>query len=81
MGKVRVNDPTIAYGQKLRIGYKAASSASAFTYLPDFPGPGDMPFEFIISAGTYDVETTIICPNCSGNIYSSPIVSTVAVLT
>lgn len=80
MGTVRVNY-TIEYAQKLRIGYKASASASAFTYLPDFPGPDQAPFDFTLSPGTYDVETTVICPNCSGNIYSDPIVSTVAVLT
>ncbi len=80
MGNVRIN-AELEFGQSSRIGWKINGSAGPYTYLNSFPGPDDMPFTFILPAGTYDIEVSTICPNCSGNIYSDPEVKTVVVLT
>lgn len=80
MGTVRLGY-SIEYGQNLRIGYKATGSSNAYTYLNDFPGPEDAPYEFELPAGIYDIEMTTICPNCSGNKYADPEIRTVNVLT
>lgn len=70
---------SIPFGTNLRIGYKAFNSAAAYTYLNTFPGPSDSPFSFTLASGDWDIETTTICPNCSGNTFSDPVVSTVSV--
>lgn len=71
---------TIAYGSVARIGYKPFNSASPYTYLNVFPGPSDSPFEFTgPTTGAWDIEVTEVCPNCSGNRYSAPVLSTVTV--
>lgn len=80
MGTVRINGE-LELGQSIRIGWKVTASANPYTYLNTFPGPEDLPFDFNLPAGQYDIETSTICPNCSGNVYSDPEVRTVNVLT
>ena len=80
MGNIKITY-TIPYGSALRIGYKAAGSSSAYTYLTTFPDAADSPYQFTVPAGFYDVEISTICPNCSGNRYSDPYVTQVTVPT
>lgn len=80
MGTVRISGE-LEFGQHMRIGHKVTGSSGPYTYLNSFPGPDDIPFDFTLPVGIYDIEVTTICPNCSGNIYSDPEVRTVNVLT
>lgn len=70
---------TIEYGQRLRIGYKQASSSGPYNYLPDFPTPEESPYEITLPTGTYDLELTTVCPNCAGNKYSDAYLTTITV--
>lgn len=72
---------TIAFNQKIRIGYRVWGSSGPYTYLNTFPGPGDSPYDLtsVLTTGDWDVEVTVICPNCSGNSYSSPTVTSITV--
>jgi len=74
MASITVNY-TIAYGSSLRIGYRPASSSVPYTYLTTYPSYNDSPYTFDgIPLGIYEVELTTICPNCSGGVYSNPVV-------
>lgn len=80
MGTVRIN-ATFEFGQHLRIGHKPDGSSGPYTYLTTFPGADQMPFNFTLPAGIYQIELSVICPNCAGNEYSDPEVRTIQVLT
>ena len=65
---------SIPYGTTLRIGFRPQGSTSAFTYPTPYKSYDDLPATITVpAAGTYEVEYTIICPNCSLGTYSSPI--------
>ena len=82
MGLVNTGSTSINFGSSLRIGYRQAFSAGPFTYLSHFPSYDELPYNFNISpAGQYEIEYTEICPNCSGGIYSDPIIVQVNVLS
>lgn len=69
---IKVEGP-LDYGNVLRIGYRLNGSSGPYTYLNTYPAPEDLPYTFPVPApGTYEVEVTAICPNCSGNRYSDP---------
>ncbi len=64
---------SIDYGATLRIGYRMYGSASAFTYIVNYPSSEELPYTVNLpTAGTYEIEYTQVCPNCSGNRYSEP---------
>jgi hypothetical protein len=77
MGTININ-LSIPYGASLRIGYRVTNSGNAFTYLTNFVSFDALPYAFNVAsvAGTYDVELTVICPNCSLGTYSIPTVIT-----
>lgn len=81
MPNIKTGTTTIKFGSVLRIGYRPFGSTSAFTYIPNYPGPDDLPdYTFSVpTAGTWEVEYTEICASCSNNRYSTPIVNTVSV--
>lgn len=69
---------TIDNGQKVRICYRPFNSAGPYTCLNDFPGPEESPYTFSLpSSGDWEIQVTTICPNCSGNNYSDPVISMV----
>jgi hypothetical protein len=74
MAKITVN-ATIVYNATLRIGYKIKNSSNPFVYVPAYPEQADLPYEITgVPVGAYEVELTQICPNCSGGLYSDPII-------
>lgn len=74
MANITVN-ATIVYKAALRIGYRIKNSSNPFVYIPAYPEQGDLPYSITgVPVGTYEVELTQICPNCSGGLYSSPII-------
>jgi len=70
MGQVSTGTTSINFGSRLRIGYRVAFSTSAFTYLGTYPTADQLPYEFTLPAGTYEIEYTQLCASCSGNQYS-----------
>mgnify|MGYP003405103733 CR=1 len=72
MPSVSTGSTTIPYGSTLRIGYRPYGSTSPYTYLGSFPGYDSLPYTFTLSSGTWQLEYTSICPNCSMPKYSSP---------
>ena len=77
MGTITIT-ASIPYGATLRVGYRVTNSGNNFTYVNPFPTFNDLPYTFSVpdTAGTYDVELTVICPNCSLGTYSTPVVIT-----
>lgn len=74
MASVTVNY-TIPFGSSIRIGYRIQGSSSAFTYINTYPTYNDSPFTFSgLALGTYEVELTTICPNCTGGIFGEPVI-------
>jgi hypothetical protein len=66
---------TINPGASLRIGYRVKNSSNPFTYLSVYPTSVDLPYTITgLGAGFYEVELTQICPNCSGGVFSDPII-------
>jgi hypothetical protein len=72
MAFVTTGSTVISFGATLRIGYRTYGSSSPYTYLSYFPSYNELPYEFELSSGTWQVEYTTICPNCSGSVYSDP---------
>lgn len=74
MASITVNY-TIPFGSNLRIGYRAQATSDPFTYLPNYPSYTDSPYTFSgLALGTYEVQLTTICPNCSGGVFADPVV-------
>ena len=74
MANITVNY-SIPFGASIRIGYRVQASSNPFTYISGFPSYNDSPV--VISGlpiNNYEVELTTICPNCSGGIFSNPVV-------
>lgn len=67
---------SIPFGTHARIGYRLKSSSDPFTYDPvNYPAYNEFPFTISgLALGTYEVEVTTVCPNCSGGIYSEPVI-------
>lgn len=66
---------TVVPGASLRIGYRVKNSSNPFTYLSVYPTANDLPYTISdLPNSMYEVELTQICPNCSGGIYSTPII-------
>lgn len=73
---------SIPYGSSIRIGYRLANTENPFVYINSFPTFEDSPYTITgISPGNYEVETTTICPNCSGGIFSDPIITPADAIT
>lgn len=74
MADITVNY-TVSFGASVRIGYRIQGSSSAFTYLPNYPTYNDSPYTISgLAVGTYEVELTAVCPNCSGGVFSDPVI-------
>lgn len=73
MPDVSTGATTIPLGSNLRIGYRLNGSTSAYTYVSTLPESEDLPFTFTVpTMGEWEIEYTVICNSCSGNVYSSP---------
>lgn len=80
MPNVSTGTTMIKFGSHLRIGYRASGSVSAFIYFPQFYSQDQLPVVFVVpSAGSWEIEYTEVCPNCSGGIYSNAEIITVVV--
>ncbi|SEW21543.1 hypothetical protein SAMN05428988_3222 [Chitinophaga sp. YR573] len=80
MPDVSTGTTMIKFGSSLRIGYRAEGSASAFTYLPQYYSQAQLPLTFTVpSSGSWEIEYSEICPNCSGGIYSDSVITIVNV--
>lgn len=68
MPQASTSSTSIPFGTYLRIGYRLQGSASAFTYLTHYPSYDELPYVFTMPAsGTYEVEYTVVCNQCTGN--------------
>lgn len=63
---------TIPFGATLRIGYRAYGSADPYTYLTPFPDYNELPYEYTLPTGTWQVEYSTVCPSCTLPTYSDP---------
>jgi hypothetical protein len=79
MSTVSTGSTNIAFGSNLRIGYKIHGSAGPFTYLTTFPSYDELPYEFTLSPGLYDIEYSQVCPTCTTPSYSDAVVTVVNV--
>lgn len=67
---------SIPFGASIRIGYRQLNTSGPFTYISGFPTYNDSPYTISgIPTGSYEVETTTICPNCGGGVFSDPIIT------
>lgn len=74
MASITVNY-TIPFGAHIRIGYRVINSSNPFVYVSGYPAYNESPYEVTgIPTGSYEIELATICPNCSGGIYSEPII-------
>lgn len=76
MPTVSTGTTSINFGSALRIGWRPQGSLTPFTYLLPYPTADDLPnYHFTVPVtGAVEIEYTEICPNCSGNTYSTPTV-------
>jgi hypothetical protein len=66
---------TVPFGASLRVGYRIISSSSPFTYLDNYLSQDDLPHDILdLPLGSYEVELTTVCPNCSGAKFGDPII-------
>lgn len=77
MAQLTLEDISAGFGSSFRIGYRVQGNLT-YTYLSTYPTLDDIPYSWTVpTAGLpYEVEVTEICPNCSGGIYSDPVVVT-----
>lgn len=74
MASITINY-TIPFGASVRIGYRIQASSTAFTYLTTFPTYNDSPYTISgLPVGNYEVELSTICPNCTGGVFSEPVI-------
>lgn len=67
----------LAYGEKLRVGYRLSGSGSSFTYLPKMLSWNDSPYTITnLPDGQYDVELTAFTNDCRNSPCSQPLVYT-----
>ena len=72
---------SIPFNSSLRIGYRLVSSSSPFTYLTNYISQDDLPYVITgLPTGSYEVELTTVCPNCSGSTFGEPIIYDAVVL-
>ena len=72
MATITVNY-TALFGQSVRIGYRVQNSGNPFVYPMPFPTYADSPYLITgVALGSYEVEITSVCPNCSGAQYGYP---------
>lgn len=80
MASITINY-TIPFGASLRVGYRIQSSSNPFTYISTFPTYNQSPYILSgLAVGTYEVELTTICPNCSGGVFADPVIYPAIVL-
>lgn len=80
MANISTNNTSIGFNSQLRVGYRAAYSATGFTYISHFPSYNELPYIFSVpSSGVWEIEYTELCPSCSGNSYSDPVTTLVTV--
>lgn len=72
MATVSTGSTSIQFGNNLRIGYRASGSLGAFTYLNYYPEFNELPYQFTLGAGDWEVEYTEVCSTCEGKKYSVP---------
>lgn len=72
MATVSTGSTTIQFGSNLRIGYRPQGSTGAFIYLPYYPEFNDLPYQFTLGVGDWEVEYTEICKSCDNLKYSNP---------
>lgn len=75
MASLKIEELSGNFRSSFRIGYRQQGNL-IFNYLPNYITLDDIPYTWTVAtSGTpYDVEVTEICPNCSGGIYSDPVV-------
>lgn len=72
MANISTGSTSIPFGTTLRIGYRINGSTSPFTYVVTHPQYDELPYIFTVpSAGEWEIEYTVICNSCSGNLYST----------
>lgn len=80
MPDVSTGETAIKSGSQLRIGYRPYGSLSLFTYVTPYPNYDQLPKTFTLPAsGNWEIELTQICPNCSGGVYSDPILTNITI--
>jgi len=80
MPDISTGTTMIKFGSLLRIGYRASGSAAGYTYLPVLFSQSQLPVIITVpSPGNWELEYTEVCSNCSGGIYSDPVLLTVSV--
>jgi hypothetical protein len=79
MATVSTGSTTIQFGSNLRIGYRAQGSLSPFTYLLFYPAFNDLPYEFTLEIGDWEVEYTEVCKSCENLKYSTPQVVNISI--
>lgn len=75
MPNVTTGSTAIKFGSTLRIGYRPVGSVAAYTYLTPYITFNELPKVFNLPVGAWELELTEICPNCSGGIYSNPVLT------
>jgi len=74
MGQLNIT-ASIPFGTSARIGYRVKNSSNSFTYHSQYVNYNNFPYTIDdIPTGAYEVEITVICPNCSGSLYSEPLI-------
>lgn len=78
MPSVSTGTTSIPFGTNLRIGYRLQGNPGAFTYVSVYPTHNQLPYTFTVpTAGTWEIEYTIVCPTCTGNQFSDANITTV----
>lgn len=73
MASITVNY-TIPFAASVKIGYRITGTIP-FTYVTPYPDYTQSPYTITgLAIGSYDVELTTICANCSGGNPGVPIV-------
>lgn len=80
MPTVSTGSTSIPFNSVLRIGYRTSGSVSGFTYLPTTPDSTMLPFNFNLDVGNWEVEYTVICNTCSGDIFGEPVLCEIIVV-
>lgn len=81
MPTLSTGNTSIPYNASLRIGYRNAGSSAGFTYIPTTPTSDQLPFEFVIpTIGAYEIEYTVLCTSCNGNLISEPVVCEIVLI-
>lgn len=80
MANISTGSTGIKFGSTLRIGYRPQGSTSSFVYVTPYPTYDQLPKTFSITGpGIFEIEYTEICPNCSGGLFSDPVITQITV--